>query len=196
MVEAPRHHRVSPVTHFLAGWALAHTTELNARDRMLVTVAGVIPDMDGLGLLVDLATRGATDWWGKYHHELGHNLGFCLLVTVAFAVAAQRRGAVALLVLLSFHLHLLCDLAGARGPDGDQWPIPYLMPFSSTPRLIWSGQWALNAWPNLLITAGLIALALRWAWQRGYTPLEMISARADAAVVAALRRRFPLPEKG
>lgn len=182
---------MSPITHFLAGWALAQTAELSPRERMLVSVAGVIPDLDGLGIVVDLATHGQTDWWGKYHHELGHNLGFCLIVTVVSGCLAKRKGLTALLVFLSFHLHLLCDLVGARGPDGDQWPIPYLVPFSPLPRLVWSGQWALNAWPNLLLTAVLLALALRWAWQRGYSPLEMISPRADAVVVAALRRRFP-----
>ena len=119
---------MSPITHFLAGWALAHTAELNPRERMLVSVAGIIPDLDGFGIVVDLATRGATDWWGKYHHELGHNIGFCLLVTVAFAAFAQRKGMTVLLVFLSFHLHLLCDLAGARGPDGDQWPNPLPRP--------------------------------------------------------------------
>lgn len=185
---------MSPITHFLAGWALAHTAKLNPRERMLVSVAGVIPDLDGFGIVVDLATRGATDWWGHFHHELGHNLGFCLLVTVVFACLAKRKGVTALLVFLSFHLHLLCDIIGARGPDGDQWPIPYLEPFSHVPRLVWSGQWALNAWPNMLITAALIALALRWAWQRGYSPLEMVSTRADAVFVATLRRRFPAGE--
>lgn len=182
---------MSPVTHFLAGWAVANTAELNPRERLLVTLAGVLPDVDGLGLLVDFATSGATDWWGRYHHELGHNVGFALLVTAASAAFAQRRGRTALLVCLSFHLHLLGDLVGARGPDGEPWPIPYLVPFSPTPRLVWSGQWALNAWPNVLLTAALIALALRWALQRGYSPLEMISTRADTTLVAALRRRFP-----
>ncbi len=127
--------------------------------------------------------------------ELGHNLGFCLVVTVFFACLARRKGMTAWLVFLSFHLHLLCDIIGARGPDGDQWPIPYLVPFSPEPRLIWSGQWALNGWPNMLITGVLIALALRWAWQRGYSPLEMISVRADAVFVETLRRRFPAGER-
>jgi len=173
---------------------VANTAKLNPRERMLVAVAGVIPDLDGFGILVDLATRHATDWWGRFHHELGHNLGFCLLVTVAFAALAKRKGMTALLVFLSFHLHLFGDVIGARGPDGDQWPIPYLEPFSHLPRLTWSGQWALNAWPNMLITGILIALAVRWAWQRGYSPLEMFSARADAMFVNTLRRRFPLKE--
>ncbi len=95
-----------------------------------------------------------------------------------------------MLACVSFHLHLLCDLVGARGPDGEQWPVPYLLPFSNTWQLTWSGQWALNAWPNFLFTASLIALALWLAVKRGFSPLEMLSSRADAAVVAALRGRF------
>ncbi len=185
---------MSPVTHFLAGWAVAHTANLNKRERMLVAVAGIIPDFDGFGLVVDIATRASanpTDWWGRFHHELGHNLGFCLLVTVVAAMLAQRKGLTALLVFISFHLHLVCDIIGARGPDGDQWPIPYLEPFSHLPRLIWAGQWKLNAWPNLLITAVLIGLALRWAWQRGYSPLEMLSQKVDKVFIETLRRRFP-----
>jgi len=94
--------------------------------------------------------------------------------------------------LLSFHLHLLSDLVGARGPDGDQWPIPYLLLFSKHMQLAWSGQWALNAWPNMVITAGLIGVMLILARQRGFSPLEMVSSRADALFVRALRTRFPL----
>lgn len=183
---------MSPITHFLVGWTIANTANLSPRDRMLVTVAGVIPDLDGFGIAVDLATRHATDWWGRFHHELGHNLGFCLLVTIVFTAFAKRRGMTALLVALSFHLHLLCDVIGARGPDGDQWPIPYLEPFSHLPRLAWSGQWALNAWPNMLITAMLIALSMRWAWKRGYSPLEIFSRKADTIFVETLRRRVPI----
>jgi hypothetical protein len=29
------------------------------------------------------------------------------------------------------------------------------------------------------------------AWRRGFSPLEMISAKADAALVMMLRHRFP-----
>ena len=94
----------------------------------------------------------------------------------------------------TLNFHTAMEKLGSESPDGDQWPIPYLAPFSAAPRLVWSGQWALNAWPNILITAVLIALALRWAWQRGYSPLEMVSTRADAVFVATLRRRFPAGE--
>ena len=187
---------MSPVTHFLTGWALANSAALGRRDRALVTLAGVVPDVDGLGAIPDLITRHSAhplDWFAAYHHSL-HNLGFALLVaTVAFALGVQRNK-VALLAFLSFHLHLLEDLIGARGPDGYQWPIPYLMPFSRTAELSWHGQWALNAWPNFVLTLALLALTFYLAWERGYSPLEMVSSRADAALVRTLRIRFPKRE--
>ncbi len=40
---------MSPITHFLVGWNLANATELNQRERMMVSVAGIIPDLDGFG---------------------------------------------------------------------------------------------------------------------------------------------------
>ena len=186
---------MSPVTHFLLGWVTANAAQLNRRERAVVTIAGIIPDADGFGIAAEIATRDSAHplmWWSEYHHVLGHNIGFCLLVTAAGYALATRRGLTALLVFLSFHLHLLGDLVGARGPDGEQWPIPYLSPFSAAWQWTWSGQWALNAWPNLVITAAMLATTLWLAWQRGYSPLEMLSSRADKALVAALRQRFPV----
>jgi len=95
-----------------------------------------------------------------------------------------------LLVFISFHLHLLCDLIGARGPDGDQWPIPYLKPFSNTLQLTWHGQWALNAWQNFAIT-GLLLLATFWiAWRYDSSPIELVSQPANRALTQTLRQRF------
>jgi hypothetical protein len=186
---------MSPVTHFLIGWVTANAASLNKRERAVVTIAGVIPDADGLGLVAEIATRNSSHplmWWSEYHHVLGHNIGFCLLVTLVGFALATRRWLTAALVCLSFHFHLLCDLVGARGPDGDQWPIPYLSPFSSAWQWTWSGQWALNGWPNLLITATALGMTLYFAWKRGFSPLELVSMRADAAFVETLRRRFPV----
>ena len=187
---------MSPVTHFLAGWAVANCCPLSPRNRALVTLAGVIPDLDGFGLVAEVATRHSAHpltWWSDYHHVLCHNLGFATLVSLV--VLAVARGSVlpAALACASFHLHLLCDILGARGPDGHQWPIPYLQPFSTRWQIVWSGQWLLNGWQNIALTSVLLGLALYWAWKRGYSPLEMVSRRADQAVVAALRHRFPPP---
>lgn len=187
---------MNPVTHFFMGWAVANSVpSLTKRERALVTWASVVPDVDGLGIVAELATRHSAhplNWWSEYHHVLGHNLGFALLVTGIAAVLSQHKVKTSLLVFLSFQLHLFADLIGARGPDGEQWPIPYLLPFSNQVQLTWSGQWALNAWPNFVITIGLFLVAFMLARRRGFSPLEMFSAKADAVFVTTLRRRFPL----
>jgi inner membrane protein len=183
---------MSPITHFFVGWAVANSVpSIEKRDRAWITLASVVPDIDGFGLVAEVLTRDSAKpitWWSDYHHILAHNIGFAVLFSAIAAFFARRKLITTILVFLSFHLHLICDLIGARGPDGEQWPIPYLRPFSAAVEWTWHGQWALNSWQNLLITAALIALAVFWAVRRGYSPVEIFSRKADAAVVRALRR--------
>src|SRR6478735_1136485 len=204
---------MSPVTQFFAGWLLASVsptgrlTTLTRREKALVVVAAVAPDIDGLGIVPELLTRNTSHpllWFSEYHHSL-HTLVFALFCALAAHILAGplanftfgpsiqgRRLAThpwltALLVFISFHLHLLCDLIGARGPDGDQWPIPYLKPFSNSIQLAWHGQWALNAWQNFLIT-GLLLLATLWIARISETsPLELVSESANRALTRSLR---------
>lgn len=186
---------MSPITHFLIGWAAANTVpSLTKRERAFVTWASVVPDLDGLGIIPEVLTRTSSHplhWWSDYHHVLGHNVGFALFVSAIAATFAKQKIKTTLLVLLSFHLHLVGDLVGARGPDGEQWPLPYWLPFASHVELTWSGQWPLNAWPNFVITALLIVIAVMIARRRGFSPLEMFSLKADAVFVGVLRARFP-----
>ncbi|SRR5579871_335517 len=187
---------MSPVTHFLTGWVFANCARLDRRDRAIVTLASVVPDVDGLGIVPELLTRNSAHpllWFTLYHHSL-HTLAFSLFITaIAFLLATQRLKT-GMLALLSCHLHLFEDLIGARGPDGYQWPIPYLMPFRSEPQLIWHGQWMLNAWPNFVITIVLLMITFWLAWRQGFSPLEMISTKWDSAFVNVLRSRFPRGE--
>ena len=208
---------MSPVTHFFAGWMLAaifptgKPTTLSRREKTLVVAAAVAPDLDGLGIIPEVLTRNSAHpllWFTQYHHSL-HTLAFALLVTlIAFALSnkanrtsrqIQAHGlrtshpwTTALLVFLSFHLHLLCDLVGARGPDGYPWPIPYLAPFSNALQLTWHGQWALNAWQNFLITGVLLIVTLWIAWKYESSPVELVSKRWNQMLVEALRRRVPV----
>ena len=161
----------------------------------MVTWAGVAPDLDGMGIIAERLTQNLAhplNWWSDYHHVLGHNIGFAMATTVVVIIFARQKFGTALLAFFSFHLHLIADLAGARGPDGDQWPVPFLLPFSNRWQLTWSGQWALNAWPNFVITATLIVVTIVLARRRGFSPLEMFSQKCDLAFVATLRTRFPI----
>jgi membrane-bound metal-dependent hydrolase YbcI (DUF457 family) len=183
---------MSPVTHFLAGWMVANFAD-RRRYRVLITLAGVAPDLDGLGILPELITARSSHpltWFSDYHHLLGHNIGFALLTTLAAYIISGRKWKTAVLAFLSFHLHLLCDLVGARGPDGYQWPIPYLLPFSNRMDLVWKGQWMLNAWPNFAFTIVLLIATFYLAWSRGFSPIEIFSQKADRAFVNTMRNRF------
>jgi inner membrane protein len=160
----------------------------------LVTLAGVAPDIDGLGIVAEYLTRNSRhplEWFSTYHHAL-HSLPFAVVVAAVSFTFANQRWKTASLAFLSFHVHLLEDLLGSRGPEGYQWPIPYFMPFSPACELTWRGQWALNAWPNFAITISMLLLTFYLAWKRGFSPLEMVSLKADAAFVAALRTRIPV----
>ena len=158
-----------------------------ARPASAAAIAAALPDIGTrrFGELPPVAGIQKTSprWW---------LIGGALLAVAGLAmVFARQKVLTGWLVLLSFHLHLLGDIIGARGPDGYQWPIPYLLPFSGWLQLTWGGQWALNGWPNMVITAGLIALAMVLAWRRGYSPLGIFSERADRVFVETLRARGP-----
>ena len=185
---------MNPATHLLAGWLVANMDHLERKDRALVTLAGVIPDADGLGILTGIVSQNqglGLELYGQYHHVLAHNVFFGLLLAATGYALSKKKGLTTCLVLLSFHIHLLGDLLSGRGPDGTVWTISYLFPVLTAVQFSWSGQWELNAWPNVVITAIALLLILYLAWRRGYSPVNLFSVKADGAVVAALRSRFP-----
>ena len=186
---------MNPITHFLAGWAVGLPVDLSRRDRGLVVLASISPDVDALPILLDFAQgrRGdSLELWSRFHHS-AHNIAFAAVVGLVCLALAKRRRATAALAVIAVHLHYACDIAGSRGPDGYHWPIPYLAPFSDAWQLAVPWQWALNAWPNVLITSALLALMLHTAWERGFSPAGLISTRADQALTTTLRRRFGVP---
>ena len=81
-------------THFLAGWLVANIDHLERRDRALVTLAGVIPDADGLGILTGIVSQNqgsGLELYGQYHHVLAHNVFFgLLLATVGYALSKKK----------------------------------------------------------------------------------------------------------
>lgn len=172
---------------------MAGAARLDRRDAALVAAAGTLPDADGFGIVADLLTRGwdrPTEWFGTFHHTFGHGALFAILSMAVVAAFAHRRRMGALCAGAVVHIHLLGDLVGARGPEGEGWPIPYLWPLPDFPPLVWDGQWPLNAWPNFAITIALVAGTIVLARRDGFSPVGLLSRRADEAFVTALRLRF------
>jgi hypothetical protein len=186
---------MSPIAHFIGSWLVATATVGNPRDRRLVTLAGVLPDLDGLGMVVDMAKSLETGqentfaYYQRFHHLWLHGWPAALVVAGLLACCAHQRWRVAFWCLVTFHLHLLCDLLGSRGPSpADLWPICYSEPLFRHPVWFWTGQWKLDGWQNLLIFLAVFATSLWVAVTRGYSFVEVFSSRLDAVVVAVLRK--------
>src|SRR2546430_14915819 len=97
---------MSPETHLLASWIIAAKTTDNPRDCRLVTLAGILPDADGLGLIADIVTPWLglkpTHYYGRYHHYLLPGAFGAVLIAVLTAALARNRWRGALLLLLGF----------------------------------------------------------------------------------------------
>jgi inner membrane protein len=183
---------MSPITHLLASWVVAVQTTDNPRDCRLVTLAGIVPDADGLGLGADLVTRAfstnPTAWYEQYHHFLFHGAFGAVLTSAALAIFANQKWRVALLCLVTFHLHLACDFVGSRGPTAeDVWPIFYFGPFSKEPMWLWGGQWSLDSWQNKSFSVLLLLWSFWFANKRGRSVVEVFSARGDCVFVQVIR---------
>ena len=185
---------MSPITHFLVGWTALERALPSRRGKALVALAGVAPDLDGLGIVVDFATRTLglpeTDYYQAYHRIYGHGLAAALVIAAVCAALATRgqRAWVALWAFVAVHLHFLCDVLGSRGSGAeDLWGIYYLAPFSLGHEITWSGQWPLVGWQNMAITAALLLIVAARATRTGYSPLAIFSERADAAFVLTLK---------
>ena len=129
---------MSPETHLLASWIIAAKTTDNARDCRLVDLG-----RHSAGCRRARADRRRchrwvggkqTQFYAQYHHYLLHGALGGILIAALMACFARHRWRVALLALLVFHLHLLCDFVGSRGPaPEDLWPIFYFGPFDKDP---------------------------------------------------------------
>ncbi len=184
---------MAPETHLLASWIIAAKTTTNPRDCRLVTLAGILPDADGLGLIVDLLSGRLggreTYLYERYHHYLLHGALGGILIAALVACFAHQRGRVALLALLVFHLHLLCDFVGSRGPaPTDLWPIFYLGPFTKDPTWVWKGQLRLDSAFNRYLSVALFLYALWLPVRLGHSVVGVFSRRADRVFVGVLRK--------
>lgn len=189
---------MSPSAHFIASWLVGAATTNNSRDRKLVTVAGILPDLDGLGMVADIIGHHFSShpdsfhYYHRYHHVLTHGWPGALVICGLLALFAREKLRTSLLCLLTFHLHLFCDLLGSRGPNPDDlWPILYSQPLFRNPVWVWHGQWPLYGWQNNTIFLALFLLALWVSAKKGVSFLEFFGRRVDSTFVNLLRKTLP-----
>ena len=180
------------MTHLLASWLVAAKTTNNPRDCRLATLAGLLPDADGLGLVVDVANellgRRPTHYYAQFHHYWLHGIFGAALITLTLTLFAHQRGRVALVALVLFHLHLLCDFVGSRGPSPeDLWPIFYLGPFDKDPMWVWKGQWRLDGWQNRIVSVLAFVGSIWVARRTGHSFVGVFNRRTDRVFVDVLR---------
>jgi hypothetical protein len=168
-------------THVLSGWCIANLVSLNSRQRLAAMVAAAGADFDGLGILF-----GQEAYW-KYHHVVGHNLLFGILLSFALVRISSSRIRVFWVFLGLFHLHLIMDFFGS----GPGWPIAYFWPLSwhSWDNRRWS--WPFYSWQNMSAAAVLVAWTIAIAVRQGRTPLERLMPSLDRQLVAWLRNHIP-----
>ena len=190
---------MSPLTHFMGSWLVASVTMNNPRDRRLVTLAGIIPDADGLGMVADVVKslvsgqELAFPYYQRFHHLWLHGWPGALLAAVLLASFGRQRLRVGFWCLVVFHLHLLCDLAGSRGPSSaDLWPICYGEPLFRHPIWFWKGQWKLDGLAEReSFSSRLCADAL----PRNKTGL-LLRGNIQSPVGCGFRRNFAKVEEG
>ena len=158
-------------THAGIAVILANLARCSRRDRWLVVLAALVPDLDGAGILWSQAAYEAT------HRMVGHSLPVGLLLAVGAARLADRRWTTGLLAAASFLLHLLLDTVGTGGL-----PIHFLWPFTPW---TWSyrDHWTLRSWQNGVVMGltlvGVVATA-RWRRRRPRDGPTAASARGSA----------------
>lgn len=171
---------MSPLVHAEVGWLLAQPFA-RRRDRVAITLAAVLPDLDGLGLL------GGEDLYAAWHHRLCHGVFAAVITALLVSALGEpgRRLRAACIASLAFHSHIAMDLMGS----GPGWPIWYLWPVDDVEWLpAW--QWDLASWQNSLFGLAATLLCLACSLPFGRTPVELFSPEHDGFVVAALRARF------
>jgi len=173
---------MSPTAHLLASWISGVSFKLEKKDVRIISFAGLAPDIDGAGFLIDKINSffgKDTDFYSDFHHVFGHGLLSALIISsVAMLLSKKRKMVVYLVSLFVSHLHYLCDLIGSGGPDKSIWSITYLYPISDA-ETSFSWQWSLNGWQNITILGALSVISIYLSSKVNHSPIGVISAFLD-----------------
>ena len=162
---------MTPPSHLLSGWCIANLADFTSRERFICMIIAIIPDLDGLGLII------SQEAYLNYHHMVGHNLIFGLLISVLLCLLSEKKLKVFVLYISMFHVHLFMDYLGS----GTEWTIVYFWPISNW-YLYNSYGWELNSWQNSIITLFLIGFTLLIVAFKRRTPIEFIFPKLEKRI--------------
>jgi hypothetical protein len=153
-------------THVMSGWCIGASLPLTARERLACVLTASGADLDGMSLAWGWAA------YRRWHHVLGHNVFFGLLLALLCArlAAPGHRVMMTAMGLVLFHVHLVLDYYGS----GSGWPIYYLWPFS---RFGWVNPeaWDFGGWQSYATMTGLLLWTVAIALFKRCTPFELIA---------------------
>lgn len=188
-------------SHLIISWFAAEAAGLKSpRDRRIVALSGLAPDIDVLAYLGGIVYFGFDKnlafehVWQIVHHRYTHGLGFILLTgIIAFIVAsrgtrpgelAYRQAAgVAILSMITSMVHVFCDVVGG----GPTWPVYPLWPISDFGWAV-SWSWSLADWPNTVILFSCLIGMMLYAKISGCSPMESINYNLDRWFVTIIQR--------
>jgi membrane-bound metal-dependent hydrolase YbcI (DUF457 family) len=166
---------MSPLYHLQAGAFIANARKYNLRERRLIMLAALAPDLDGIFFF-------SSDLWGRFHHTFSHNIFSMLLVSLVLALINRaRRLELFAACAVSAILQIFIDVV----TNDLTWPQKFLRPL--TDRQISIGQltdWKyLNSfqvyWVQGLLMAAILIGTVVLYKRTGRTFLELISSRLD-----------------
>ena len=179
---------MAPQQHLVISWVLSNLNYERKRDRIITTLCGIFPDIDGLGVIMDeISGDQSYSHYLLWHRTFGHNLLAVLVAAIITFFLCKRKVMPAIIAAITYLVHIFFDLTGSAGPDGSIWPIYPLWPFSGH-RVAVTWQWALNSWQNTAITAIFIFIMFAIAAKKRRSLLEIFSTRLDRYCISVFER--------
>ncbi|MHC4215459.1 MAG: metal-dependent hydrolase [Planctomycetota bacterium] len=177
-----------PQQHFVISWVLSNLNYENRRDRIVTTICGIIPDLDGLGFIIDKAVgNGLYEYYAAFHHKACHNILALFIVAIAAFLICKRKLWPAFVSAFVYLVHLALDFVGSGYEEGYTWPIYPFWPFSDYElNLTW--QWPLTNWKNTAIAAVFLLAVIYIAVKKRRTFLEVFSKRLDMYCIKLLEK--------
>jgi len=164
-------------THIMSGWCIGNLFDLSPRERFCCMVAASVHDLDGLGVIV------SEDVYWDYHHLLGHNFAFGLILCAVLVCFSRHQVKALVLYLALFHLHLVMDYFGS----GPGWSLGYAWPFSDE-GLMSRHAWEFYSWQNITTGCAFVVWMLGIVLWQKRTFLELPMPSLDRQLVALGQR--------